>query len=54
MGFALLVLGLALFIATHLLVGFRDLRAGLILELGKPAYHLLFGVASVVEVGLIA
>lgn len=54
MGLAILILGLALFIATHLLVGFRDLRAGLILELGKPVYHTLFGVASVIEVGLIA
>jgi uncharacterized membrane protein len=54
MGLAILILGLALFIATHLLVGFRDLRAGLILELGKPVYHALFGIASVIEVGLIA
>jgi uncharacterized membrane protein len=54
MGLAILILGLALFIATHLLVSFRELRAGLILELGKPVYHTLFGVASVIEVGLIA
>ena len=54
MGLAILILGLALFIATHLLGSFRDLRAGLILELGKPAYHTLFGIASVIEVGLIA
>lgn len=54
MGLAILILGLALFIATHLLVSFRDLRAGLILELGRPVYHTLFGVASVIEVGLIA
>jgi len=54
MGLAILVLGLALFIATHSLVSLRDLRAGLILELGKPVYHTLFGIASVIEVGLIA
>ena len=53
MGLAILVLGLALFIATHSLVSLRDLRAGLILELGKPVYHTLFGIASVIEVGLI-
>jgi uncharacterized membrane protein len=54
MGLAILVLGLALFIATHSLVSLRELRAGLILELGKPVYHTLFGIASVIEVGLIA
>jgi len=54
MGLAILVLGLALFMATHSLVSMRDPRAGLILELGKPVYHTLFGVASVIEVGLIA
>jgi uncharacterized membrane protein len=54
MGLAILVLGLVLFIATHSLVSMRDLRAGLILELGKPVYHTLFGIASVIEVGLIA
>jgi uncharacterized membrane protein len=54
MGLAILIVGLALFIATHLLASFRELRAGLILELGKPVYHTLFGVASVIEVGLIA
>jgi len=51
---AILVLGLALFIATHLVVSLRDFRAGLILELGKPVYHTLFGIASVIELGLIA
>jgi uncharacterized membrane protein len=54
MGLTILVLGLALFIATHSLVSLRDLRAGLILELGKPVYNTLFGIASVIEVGLIA
>ncbi len=54
MGLAILVIGLVLFIATHLVVSFRELRAGLILELGSPMYQTLFGVASVIEVGLIA
>ena len=54
MGLAILIVGLAAFVATHLLASFRDLRAGLILELGKPVYHTLFGIASVIEVGLIA
>ncbi len=53
MGLAILIIGLALFIANHLLVGFRDARAALILELGRPVYHTLFGIASIIEVALI-
>lgn len=53
MGFAILILGLALFIATHLLASFRDLRASLIRELGRAVYHTLFGIASIIEVALI-
>ena len=49
MGFAILILGLALFVANHLLVSFRQQRAALIARLGRPLYHTLFGLMSIVS-----
>jgi len=54
MGFAILILGLVLFIANHLFVSFRDARAAAITRLGRPLYHTLFGLVSLASVALIA
>ena len=54
MGLAVLVLGLAVFIASHLMVTFRGARAAAIARLGKPVYHTIFGVLALVGVALIA
>lgn len=53
MGLAVLIIGLALFIANHLLVGFREQRAALMTRLGQPLYRTLFGLMSLVSVALI-
>lgn len=54
MGLAILILGLVVFIANHLFVSFRDARAAAIARLGRPLYHALFGLMSLVGVALIA
>jgi uncharacterized membrane protein len=54
MGLAVLILGLVVFIANHLFVSFRDARAAAIARLGKPVYHTLFGIVSLIGVALIA
>jgi len=54
MGLAVLVLGLAVFIASHLMVTFRGARAAAIARLGKPVYHTIFGLLALVGVALIA
>jgi uncharacterized membrane protein len=54
MGLAVLILGLVVFIANHLFVGFRAARAGAIARLGRPVYHSLFGLVSLIGVALIA
>ena len=53
MGLSILVLGLAVFIANHLFVTFRGARAAAIARLGKPVYHSLFGIVSLVGLALI-
>lgn len=53
MGLTVLVIGLAIFIANHLFVTFRGARAAAIGRLGKPVYHTLFGVTSLVGLALI-
>ncbi|HWE77590.1 MAG TPA: NnrU family protein [Pseudolabrys sp.] len=53
MGLTVLVLGLAIFIANHLFVTFRGARAAAIARLGKPVYHALFGIVSLVGLALI-
>jgi uncharacterized membrane protein len=53
MGLTILILGLALFVANHLFVGFRSARAAAIVRLGKPLYHSLFGIVSLLSVALI-
>ena len=54
MGLAILILGLVVFIAAHLLIGFRATRAAAIARLGKAVYHSLFGLISIAGVALIA
>jgi uncharacterized membrane protein len=53
MGLAILVLGLVVFVANHLFVAFRGARAAAIGRLGKPVYHALFGLMSLIGVALI-
>jgi uncharacterized membrane protein len=53
MGLAILILGLVVFVANHLFVSFRGARAAAIGRLGKPVYHTLFGLMSLVGVALI-
>ena len=54
MGLTVLVLGLAVFIASHLMVTFREARAAAIARLGKPVYHTVFGLLALVGVALMA
>lgn len=53
MGLSILILGLVVFIANHLFVTFRGARAAAIANLGKPVYHALFGLVSLVGLALI-
>ena len=54
MGLAVLVLGLVVFIGTHVFVTYRDHRAALIKWIGEWPYKGLFSVVSIVGVALIA
>ena len=49
----ILIVGLVVFIANHLFVTFRGARAAAIGRLGKPLYHTLFGIVSLVGLALI-
>jgi uncharacterized membrane protein len=53
MGLAVLILGLAVFLASHLFVTRRATRAAAIARLGKPVYHGLFGLVSLIGLALI-
>lgn len=53
MGLTVLILGLVIFIANHLFVTLRDKRAAAIASLGKPLYHTLFGLVSLIGLALI-
>jgi uncharacterized membrane protein len=53
MGLGILVLGLAIFLATHLFVSFRDARAGVIARLGLQPYRVLFALVSLGGLALI-
>jgi uncharacterized membrane protein len=52
MGLAILILGLAVFLATHVFVTFRDARAALIARLGL-GYRALFALVSIAGLALI-
>lgn len=53
MGLAVLILGLAIFLVSHLFVTRRDARAAAIARLGRPIYHGLFGLVSLIGLALI-
>jgi uncharacterized membrane protein len=46
MGLGILVLGLGVFLATHVFVSFRDTRANVIARIGLPAYRGVFALIS--------
>jgi uncharacterized membrane protein len=46
MSIGILVLGLAVFLATHVFVSFRDARADIIARIGLHAYRALFALVS--------
>ena len=48
MGIAILIIGLAIFLGTHVFVSFRDARGALIARLGVPGYRGLFASAAIV------
>ncbi len=52
MGLAILVLGLIVFLGTHVFVTFRDTRAALIARLGV-GYRVLFALVAIVGLALI-
>jgi uncharacterized membrane protein len=54
MGLAILILGLAVFIGTHVITTRRDARARLIARFGEGPYKIAYSVASIVGVLLIA
>jgi uncharacterized membrane protein len=53
MGLGVLILGLAVFVATHVFVSFREARAGVIERVGLPLYRSLFAIVSLVGLALI-
>jgi uncharacterized membrane protein len=54
MGLAILILGLAVFIGTHVITTRRDMRARLIARFGEGPYKIAYSAASIVGVLLIA
>jgi uncharacterized membrane protein len=53
MGLGILILGLAVFLATHVFVSFREARAGVIERVGLPLYRGLFAIVSLAGLALI-
>jgi uncharacterized membrane protein len=53
MGLLILVLGLAVFFATHIFVTFRDARAAAMARLGQNGYRALFALVSIAGLALI-
>ncbi|HSP48677.1 MAG TPA: NnrU family protein [Pseudolabrys sp.] len=53
MGRLILVLGLAVFFATHIFVTFRDARAAAMARLGQNGYRGVFALVSIVGLALI-
>jgi uncharacterized membrane protein len=53
MGLAIMILGLAAFIGTHVVTTRRDTRAALIARLGEGPYKGLYSAASIIGVVLI-
>lgn len=53
MGLGILVLGLAVFLGTHVFVSFRDARADVITRFGLHSYRALFALISLAGLALI-
>ena len=53
MGLGILIVGLAVFLATHVFVSFRETRASVIERVGLPLYRSLFAIVSLVGLALI-
>jgi len=53
MGLGILILGLAVFLATHVFVSFREARASVIERVGLSLYRTLFAIISLVGLALI-
>jgi uncharacterized membrane protein len=53
MGLGILILGLAVFLATHVFVSFREARASVIERVGLPLYRGLFAIVSLAGLALI-
>jgi uncharacterized membrane protein len=53
MGLAIMIIGLAVFIGTHVITTQRGTRAGLIARVGEGPYKGLYSLASIVGVVLI-
>jgi uncharacterized membrane protein len=54
MGLALEILGLLIFLGTHVFVTMRDRRAALVSRIGEWPYRCLFSVVSIIGILLIA
>ena len=54
MGFALLIVGLALFLGAHVLTTRRDLRASLVARLGEGGYKVAYSIVALIGVALTA
>jgi uncharacterized membrane protein len=53
MGLGILILGLAVFLVTHVFVSFREARASVIERVGLPLYRGLFAIVSLAGLTLI-
>ncbi len=53
MGLAILILGLAVFLGSHLFVSLRSSRAGAIARLGTTGYRVVFSAVAIVGLTLI-
>jgi uncharacterized membrane protein len=53
MGLGILILGLAVFLATHVFVSFREARASVIEGVGLPLYRSLFAIVSLAGLAMI-
>jgi uncharacterized membrane protein len=53
MGLGILILGLGVFLATHVFVSFREARASVIERVGLPLYRGLFAIVSLAGLALI-
>jgi len=54
MGLAVMIVGLALFLGVHTVPAQRGLRARIISSMGEGSYKLVYGLASVLGLALIA